>query len=71
MIRRSLLFKNLSNNDLNKAMKRFTPWLELICVEVMMLLVDSIAELHGGVVNQGLNIVKSVLNSTPTIDRAD
>ena len=52
-------------------MKRFAPWLELICVEVMMLFVDSIAELHGGVVNQGLNIVKSVLNSTPTIDRAD
>ena len=71
MIRRSLLFKNLSNNDLNKAMKRFTPWLELICVEVIMLLVESIAELHGGVVNQGLNIVKSILNSTPTIDRAD
>ena len=71
MIRRSLLFKNLSNNDLNKAMKRFTPWLELICVEVIMLLVESIAELHGGVVNQGLNIVKSVLNSRPTIDRAD
>ena len=52
-------------------MKRFTPWLELICVEVIMLLVESIAELHGGVVNQGLNIVKSVLNSRPTIDRAD
>ncbi len=52
-------------------MERFAPWLELVGVEVMMLLVDILAELHGGVVNQGLNIVKSVLNPAPAIDQAD
>ena len=43
-------------------MERFAPWLKLVCIVVMMLLVDTLAELHSDVVGQGLNIVKSVLN---------